>query len=68
VVVAIDDAPVIDQLPVVVNGAGPIGLAAAQLVEHSLEPLVLEAEPNAGSAMRAWLHVRQFSTWAEVLR
>ncbi|MFE6592685.1 FAD-dependent oxidoreductase [Streptomyces sp. NPDC057781] len=54
-------------LPVVVIGAGPIGLAAAaHLVERGLEPLVLEAGPSAGSAVRDWSHVRLFSTWAEV--
>ncbi|MEU2494159.1 NAD(P)-binding domain-containing protein [Streptomyces sp. NPDC007883] len=55
-------------LPVVVIGAGPIGLAAAaHLVERGLEPLVLEAGTTAGSAVREWSHVRLFSTWAEVV-
>ncbi|MWA14607.1 NAD(P)-binding domain-containing protein [Streptomyces sp. BA2] len=56
------------QLPVVVIGAGPIGLAAAaHLVDRGLEPLVLEAGPSAGAAVREWSHVRLFSTWAEVV-
>jgi thioredoxin reductase len=60
-------APTTDQLPVVVIGAGPIGLAAAaHLVERGLEPLVLEAGPSAGTAVRDWAHVRLFSPWAEV--
>ncbi|MGW0745685.1 FAD-dependent oxidoreductase [Streptomyces sp. NPDC002817] len=57
-----------DQLPVVVIGAGPVGLAAAaHLVERGLDPLVLEAGPAAGSAVREWSHVRLFSTWGEVI-
>ncbi|MEU1939040.1 NAD(P)-binding domain-containing protein [Streptomyces coeruleorubidus] len=56
-----------DQLPVVVIGAGPVGLAAAaRLVERGLEPLVLESGPSAGTAVRGWAHVRLFSTWSEV--
>ncbi|MCX4697306.1 NAD(P)-binding domain-containing protein [Streptomyces sp. NBC_01373] len=55
------------QLPVVVIGAGPVGLAAAaHLVERGIEPLVLEAGPAAASAVREWSHVRLFSTWGEV--
>ncbi|WP_053747697.1 NAD(P)-binding domain-containing protein [Streptomyces sp. MMG1533] len=62
------NAPTTDHLPVVVIGAGPIGLAAAaRLVERGLEPLVLEAGPSAGSAVRDWSHVRLFSTWGEVI-
>ncbi|MEV6104214.1 NAD(P)-binding domain-containing protein [Streptomyces sp. NPDC051940] len=57
-----------EHLPVVVIGAGPIGLAAAaHLVERGIEPLVLEAGPAAGSAVRQWPHVRLFSTWDEVI-
>lgn len=55
-------------LPAVVIGAGPIGLAAAaHLVGRGIEPLVLEAGPDAGSAVREWSHVRLFSPWAEVV-
>ncbi|MFE7171579.1 FAD-dependent oxidoreductase [Streptomyces sp. NPDC057616] len=61
------NAPTTDRLPVVVVGAGPVGLAAAaHLVERGLEPLVLEAGPSAGTAVRDWAHVRLFSPWAEV--
>ncbi|MEU9954762.1 NAD(P)-binding domain-containing protein [Streptomyces sp. NPDC050982] len=62
------NAPTADQLPVVVIGAGPIGLAAAaHLVERGIEPLVLEAGPSAATAVRDWSHVRLFSTWAELV-
>ncbi|MET9887380.1 NAD(P)-binding domain-containing protein [Streptomyces sp. NPDC006430] len=55
-------------LPVVVIGAGPIGLAAAaRLIERDVEPLVLEAGPAAASAVREWAHVRLFSPWSEVV-
>ncbi|MBD0417986.1 NAD(P)-binding domain-containing protein [Streptomyces sp. TRM S81-3] len=56
------------QLPVVVIGAGPAGLAAAaHLVERGIEPLVLEAGDSAGAAVREWSHVRLFSPWGEVV-
>ena len=56
------------ELPVVVVGAGPIGLAAAaHLVERGIEPLVLEAGAHAGAAVSGWHHVRLFSPWSEVV-
>ncbi|MET8768351.1 FAD-dependent oxidoreductase [Streptomyces sp. NPDC004658] len=62
-----DSVPTTGQLPVIVIGAGPVGLAAAaHLVERGIEPLVLEAGPSAGTAVRDWAHVRLFSPWAEV--
>jgi len=55
-------------LPVVVVGAGPIGLAAAaRLLERGLEPLVLESGPRAATSVRAWSHVRLFSRWSELV-
>jgi thioredoxin reductase len=49
---------------VAVIGAGPVGLAAAaHLLERSLEPIVLEAGPEAGHAVRQWQHVQLFSPW-----
>ncbi len=51
-------------LPVVVIGAGPVGLAAAaHLLERGLEPVVLEAGDGPGAAVAAWGHVRLFSPW-----
>ncbi|PSL48666.1 pyridine nucleotide-disulfide oxidoreductase [Saccharothrix carnea] len=56
------------ELPVVVVGAGPVGLAAAaQLLERGLRPLVLEAGPRAGAAVAQWNHVRLFSRWSELV-
>ncbi|MCS0498566.1 NAD(P)-binding domain-containing protein [Protaetiibacter mangrovi] len=55
-------------LPVVVIGAGPVGLAAAaQLLERGIEPLVLERGDGPGAAIREWGHIRLFSPWREVL-
>jgi thioredoxin reductase len=58
----------VSELPVVVVGAGPVGLAAAaNLVERGLEPLVLEAGDSAGAAVAQWHHVRLFSAWSELV-
>ena len=52
------------ELPVVVMGAGPVGLAAAaHLAERGMEFLVLEAGDNVAAAIRQWGHVRLFSPW-----
>lgn len=52
------------QLPVVVIGAGPIGLAAAaHLVEHGIAFQVLEAGDQIAASVAAWGHVRLFSPW-----
>jgi thioredoxin reductase len=53
------------QLPVVVIGAGPVGLAAAaHLLERGLEPLVLERGDEVASNVVSWSHVRVFSPWS----
>jgi thioredoxin reductase len=55
-------------LPVVVVGAGPSGLAAAaHLLEQGLQPLVLEAGDGAAAAVEQWSHVRTFSPWPELV-
>ncbi|CAB4742207.1 unannotated protein [freshwater metagenome] len=55
-------------LPLAVVGAGPIGLAAAAHAQsRGLPTVVLEAGPTVGSAVRAWGHVRLFSSWAELV-
>lgn len=52
------------RLPVIVIGAGPVGLAAAaHLLERRLEPLVLETGDDVGASIREWGHVRLFSPW-----
>jgi thioredoxin reductase len=51
-------------LPVVIIGAGPVGLAAAaHLLARGARPLVLEAGPAAASSIRQWGHVRLFTAW-----
>ena len=56
------------ELPVVVIGAGPQGLAAAaHLLERGLVPLVLEAGDGPAAAVAEWGHVRLFSPWPELV-
>src|SRR5687768_12252725 len=51
-------------LPVVVIGAGPVGLAAAaHLQDRGLPYVVLEAGDTVGAAVRGWGHVRTFTPW-----
>jgi hypothetical protein len=52
------------RLPVVVIGAGPVGLAAtAHLLERGLDPLVLERGDTVAASVGEWAHVRLFSPW-----
>lgn len=50
--------------PVVIIGAGPVGLAAAAHVHaRGLTPLVLERGVQVGASVAEWSHVRFFSPW-----
>lgn len=50
--------------PVIIIGAGPIGLAAAaHLLERNQSFKVLEAGNAPGAAMSSWGHIKLFSTW-----
>ncbi|WP_327090367.1 FAD-dependent oxidoreductase [Nonomuraea sp. NBC_01738] len=51
-------------LPIVVIGAGPVGLAAAaHLAERGQDFLVLEAGEQVAASIAQWGHVRVFSPW-----
>jgi thioredoxin reductase len=55
-------------LPVVVIGAGPVGLAAAaHLLEQGEDPVIHEAGPSVGTSLLSWGHVRLFSPWRYVV-
>ncbi|HEX6292828.1 MAG TPA: NAD(P)-binding domain-containing protein [Herpetosiphonaceae bacterium] len=52
-------------LPVIVIGAGPVGLAAAaHLVRRGETPLILEAGPAVGASVLKWGHVQLFTPWS----
>lgn len=56
------------QHPLIVIGAGPVGLAAAaHAQDRGLDTVVLEASPVAGASVREWGHVRLFSPWSELV-
>lgn len=55
------------ELPVVVIGAGPQGLAAAaHLVERDENVIVVERGHGPAAAVSEWGHVRLFSAWPEL--
>ena len=52
----------LNSLPVVVIGAGPVGLAAAaHLAERGIAFTVLESGDAPAASVRQWGHVRLFS-------
>ncbi|WP_020525251.1 NAD(P)-binding domain-containing protein [Catelliglobosispora koreensis] len=54
----------VDTLPVVVIGAGPVGLAAAaQLATRNVPFVIVEAGEQIAASIREWAHVRLFSPW-----
>ena len=54
----------LDELPVAVIGAGPIGLAAAaELAGRRIETRVYEAGADVAANVMDWGHVRLFSPW-----
>jgi thioredoxin reductase len=54
----------LENLPVVVIGAGPVGLAAAaHLIQRGLPVKVYEVGSTVAANVRDWGHVRLFSPW-----
>ncbi len=57
-----------NDLPVIVIGAGPIGLAAAaHLHERGIPVQVLESGVEVADAVRSWGHVTLFSPWDQLI-
>lgn len=55
-------------LPVVIIGAGPIGLAAAaNLAERGIDFTVLEAGSRVADSVQLWGHTRLFSPWKHLV-
>lgn len=56
----------LEDLPVAIIGAGPIGLAAAaNLAERGIAFRVYEAGDSVGANLLDWSHVRIFTTWEQ---
>ncbi|MCA9834575.1 MAG: FAD-dependent oxidoreductase [Thermomicrobiales bacterium] len=53
-----------NELPVIIIGAGPIGLAAAAHLAFRYEPFILfDQADTVGSSQCAWGHVKLFTPW-----
>ena len=60
--------PSLEDLPVAVIGAGPVGLAAAAHLALRRKPFVLfERGDSPGAAVAEWAHVTFFSPWRYVV-
>jgi thioredoxin reductase len=58
----------LDDLPVAIIGAGPVGLAAAaNLIERGIDFAVYESGEQIASSIRQWGHIRLFSPWKHVV-
>jgi thioredoxin reductase len=58
----------VSTLPVVIIGAGPIGLAAAaHLVERGIDFVVYESGDQIAASVRSWGHTRLFSPWKHLV-
>ena len=58
----------VSTLPVVIIGAGPIGLAAAaNLVERGIDFVVYESGDQIAASVRSWGHTRLFSPWKHLV-
>ncbi|SFF85298.1 Pyridine nucleotide-disulphide oxidoreductase [Duganella sp. CF458] len=54
----------LNELPVAVLGAGPVGLAAAaHLLQRGLRPIIFERGVGVGANLETYRHVRLFSPW-----
>jgi thioredoxin reductase len=62
------EADRLSTLPVVIIGAGPIGLAAAaNLVERGIDFVVFESGAEVAASVRSWGHTRLFSPWKHLV-
>ena len=64
----VSEASRLSTLPVVIIGAGPMGLAAAaHMVERGIDFVVFEAGDEVAASVRSWGHTRLFSPWKHLV-